>query len=600
MPAGEVRPAAPRILVIGGASLDRLGGSEERVAGGAGLYTALAASRLGGDVTLYSPRPRPVPKPLQAAATRLTWIGPDVSAGELPHFTIAYRDGDADYEQADFNAEARLTPAELPDDLSEFDCVHLVPLGDIDRQLAFAATCRDRGAGRLSAGTAADLIEARPGAAQRLLAMTDFLFMNEAEAVLLFGDPGAARARPGQVLFVTRGSAGAAVIMGVQVSSVPAVATNAVDPTGAGDTFCGATLVGIARGEHPALAVRHATALAAAVTRATGPAALLEDSPVPAPEMDGRVIVNSARVQQVADLIDALPDVAAFDFTGDDLPPAGHAATLDYFFATTAQQFGFWSTESGRYAAPLIAAVDGEARKGAFYLFRAWLRWLRDDPARLTPAGQATLTRDDLADVMRADDGSAPLPALEQHLATARRYGEDMLALGLTPGSLVAAANASASPVGSLLSSLDRIGGYNEDPLRKKSALLAAVLQQRPEKFLGGDAADIPPIVDYHLMRSCLRIGLVDVVDATLAARLEGREVLTEEDEWAVRIAAWRAVRALADSCRRSMGAIDWFFFQSRRRCPEMSEPVCSDCPVDPCCAHRKEMFQPVYRTTFY
>jgi hypothetical protein len=48
------------------------------------------------------------------------------------------------------------------------------------------------------------------------------------------------------------------------------------------------------------------------------------------------------------------------------------------------------------------------------------------------------------------------------------------------------------------------------------------------------------------------------------------------------------------------MGAVDWFFFNSRKRCPEMMEPVCGDCQVDPVCAHRKELFQPVLRTTFY
>ena len=48
------------------------------------------------------------------------------------------------------------------------------------------------------------------------------------------------------------------------------------------------------------------------------------------------------------------------------------------------------------------------------------------------------------------------------------------------------------------------------------------------------------------------------------------------------------------------MGAVDWFFFSARRRCPEMIEPDCPNCPVDPVCAHRKELFQPVRRTSFY
>ena len=50
----------------------------------------------------------------------------------------------------------------------------------------------------------------------------------------------------------------------------------------------------------------------------------------------------------------------------------------------------------------------------------------------------------------------------------------------------------------------------------------------------------------------------------------------------------------------KSMGAVDFYFFGARLRCPEMSEPQCELCSLDPICAKRKELFQPVVRTTFY
>jgi hypothetical protein len=31
-----------------------------------------------------------------------------------------------------------------------------------------------------------------------------------------------------------------------------------------------------------------------------------------------------------------------------------------------------------------------------------------------------------------------------------------------------------------------------------------------------------------------------------------------------------------------------------------MSRPECAQCPLDPVCAHRTGLFQPVHRTTFY
>jgi hypothetical protein len=130
--------------------------------------------------------------------------------------------------------------------------------------------------------------------------------------------------------------------------------------------------------------------------------------------------------------------------------------------------------------------------------------------------------------------------------------------------------------------------------------LLAITLQQRPEAFLREATEDAPPIIDYHVMRSCLRIGLIDVVDAKLAARLEGRMLLSDAEEGAIRSAAFAAIEQLVAMSGKGMGAIDWFLFQARQRCPEMSDPLCGSCAVDPVCAHRKELFQPVRRTSFY
>ena len=67
-----------------------------------------------------------------------------------------------------------------------------------------------------------------------------------------------------------------------------------------------------------------------------------------------------------------------------------------------------------------------------------------------------------------------------------------------------------------------------------------------------------------------------------------------------MRRAAFRAMLALRDQSGRPMAACDYFLFQMRHRCPEMREPDCAQCPADPACAHRKELFQPVLRTTFY
>lgn len=589
-----------KILVIGGASLDRLQGAADLVPGGGGMYTAMAAVRSGAAVTLYAPLPTPMPKPLAPVDQRLNWIGPAIPADELAHFEIHYEQERAIYVVSEFGSEDTLSTAELPADLGEFDVVHIITLGDVRQQLAVLRSCRARGATRISAGTALELIEAHPAVAKAVMAEADILFMNEQEAIRLFGNAAAVRSAAHQVIYVTHGKDGASVIQGSTRTQLPAAAATVQDPTGAGDTFCGATIVGLASGQHPVAAARRAIPLAAEMIGQIGPAALLSNRPPPAAARDARVRVNAGQVARIAGLIAAMEGISEYPFVGPDLPAPGDASALDYFFAVTLQQFGFWTHRDGRYHRPLIATIDAEQCKGAFYFFRAYRRWLVDDPERLSPAAQAQLSKAELLAVLRDDHGNDPVPAVELHLALARSYGSDMLALGQTPATLLAQANRATAPIDALLRRLDQIGGYKEDPLRKKAALLAIILRQRPEAFLADKGDDAPPIVDYHVMRSCLRMGLLDIEDPQLHAQLVSRQLLDDNSEWAVRMAAFDAVQQLVQQSGKSMGAVDWFLFQARQRCPEMSEPDCAACAVDAICAHRKAMFQPVRRTSFY
>ncbi len=592
------------LLVIGGASLDVLhfAGQTAASAGGAGLYTAAAAARAGAATAMFAPRPDPAPPSLAPAIERVDWFGPLVPPDELPHFEIAhYGEGRAELVNARWGAEARLSPDDLPADLSGYPLIHITALGTTQRQIDFVQACRQRGARRISAGTYGRAVYGDTDAVQRLFEAADIFFMNENEANGLFGAAEQARTAPGKLLFVTLGQRGARVIQGDHATAVPGQPAVELDPTGAGDTFCGATLAGLAEGLHPVMAARRAVALAAQMIGAVGPAALWQDGPLPPPAADPRVAVNLEQVQRMAELVAALPEAQPFDFVAPDFPPAGHPAALDYFFSATLQQFSFWEAAAGRYGRPLLAPIDGALRKGSDYLWRAWLRPLADDGAFYGPARQAGLSEAELARVLRADDGAMPMPAFELHLAQAQAYGRDMLALGWTPQELVAQANGAGRPAAALLALLDRVGGYKEDPLRKKAGLLALILAQRPEGWLQPAPDEpFPPVIDYHLMRSCLRTGLVDVLDPALAGTLAERRLIDPAGEWAVRLAAYEAVAALATQSGRSMGAIDWFFFNARRRCPEMSEPECALCAVDPVCAHRKALFQPVLRTVFY
>jgi sugar/nucleoside kinase (ribokinase family) len=619
------------LLVIGGASLDVLhltGGQTVSTAGGAGLYTALAAHSAGVRAGMFAPRAEPMPPQLQPAADRLSWFGPTCSADDLPHFEIAhYGAGRAALVNAVWGSEISLTPDMLPGDLLGARIVHVAALRNTDRQFGFAQTCQSKGA-RVSAGTYGHVCADEPDRVRALIDLSDFFFMNENEATLLFGSVEAARTKPDHILFVTLSARGALVIQGEHVTHVPGLHADEIDPTGAGDTFCGATLAGLLRGEHPVMAARSAVALAAEMIGAIGPARLLGDRPAPSYPIDPRARPVPDQIRRVAELIKHLPEVKAFDFTGDLFPPIDQPHALDFFFAATLQQFSFWETKplnredatlhktAGQanaennllrlYDRPMIATLDGQSLKGSDYLWAAYLRTLQPDPEFCSPARQAALTADELASIFRADDGSNPMPAFELHLQMANAYGRDMLALNWTPADLLRIANETSQPRQTFLSLLDHVSGYKEDPLRKKSMLLALILEQRPESFLRPStslrsAQDAePPVIDYHLMRSCLRIGLVEIHDDDLKRRVIAREELTTDEEWIIRLAAYEAIQQVQQSSGRSMGAVDLFFFGARRRCPEMTEPDCPNCPVDPVCAHRKELFQPILRTTYY
>jgi len=355
------------------------------------------------------------------------------------------------------------------------------------------------------------------------------------------------------------------------------------------------------QGDHPVMAACSAMPLAAQMTEHIGPAALFWSETLPDIPMDSRVTLDESRVELTSQRIASLPEVRPSPFTGPEFPLVGHPLGLDLFFASTLQQFGFWTERDGRYHQPLIAPIDGMDQKGSSYLARTYLRPLADDPGFFTPARQAQLTRGEMLKLFRADDGTDPMPALELHLAQARGYGQDMLALNLTPQGVIDRAQASSKPLQTFLGTLDMIGGYKEDPLRKKSSLLALILNQRPEGFLHfGQDERVSPVIDYHLMRSCLRIGLVEVVEEMLRDKLASRRVLLPAEEWAVRYAAYHAIEQVVARSGKNLGAVDWFFFNARKRCPEMTEPLCQHCQVDPVCAHRKDLFQPVLRTTFY
>jgi hypothetical protein len=94
---------------------------------------------------------------------------------------------------------------------------------------------------------------------------------------------------------------------------------------------------------------------------------------------------------------------------------------------------------------------------------------------------------------------------------------------------------------------------------------------------------------------------MVELADEQLKKQIAERRLLNVDEEWAVRLAVYRAQEEVARQSGKTIGAVDWFFFNYMRSiCLEMSEPLCPQCALTEVCAKRKHLFQPVIRTTFY
>ena len=117
-----------------------------------------------------------------------------------------------------------------------------------------------------------------------LLAVVDVLVVNEHEAAMLAPAGDVAALAP--VVIVTLGAAGAVLYRaGAEEARVPAPRVEAVDATGAGDSFCGALAAALAAGD----------SLAASLTFAVTAASLSVQRPGAVPSIPFRVEIDAHR-----------------------------------------------------------------------------------------------------------------------------------------------------------------------------------------------------------------------------------------------------------------------------------------------------------------
>ncbi|WP_348789820.1 ribokinase [Leifsonia sp. NPDC080035] len=278
-----------RILVVGSLNADLVvrterfpragetvsGGDLSIGAGGKGANQAVAAGRLGGDVSLVGAVGADANGELLRAA--VSDAGVDIA-------TVSVRDGvatgtalitvAADGENTivvSAGANATLAPADLTDDALAGAAVLGLCLE------VPVATVRDAAERGRAAGVTVLLNPSPFGPAARELApLADVLLVNEGEAEALLGvvegavasDPSAVRdgfaALGVRRAVVTRGGDGCLVVDGdAEPAHIPAVRITPVDTTGAGDAFMGALLLRLADGDDLLAAARFAAGVGA-------------------------------------------------------------------------------------------------------------------------------------------------------------------------------------------------------------------------------------------------------------------------------------------------------------------------------------------------
>lgn len=333
----------------------------------------------------------------------------------------------------------------------------------------------------------------------------------------------------------------------------------------------------------------------------------------PKPRVDQRM------VKEFAALIKKLPAPAPlnfYSFTGADgkeivasdmYPPKDAPWAIDLFFLVCLHQYGFWHDDGEHYMGPLVGKFRGKDAKGSDLLWKLFRKAAEKDPDVLTPRRLAEISEGEWRTIMSDYRGPVDLLVTEERIKLTRAYGRYWAYSCLSdsePRGLVDHSNKTASPLATFLSALtDRefgVPGFKEDPLKKKALLLVMALVNRPEKFMVPEKDFVwDPIVDYHLMRLALRIGLVTLPNDWHGPNID-RRLISPAREAEVRKAVYRALKKVIVLSGRTMAEVDVLLWFGRKFCPEMSMPDCDQCTFNYVCAKRVEFFQPVFRTTYY
>ena len=277
------------LLCIGNLTIDeavRPDGKRNESLGGDAIFAALAARHAGASISWLAPVGHDFPEAMRA---RLTACGLETSAQPqrpLPTVrnVVTYdRGGGRSWHllhgQEHFEAMSA-RPTDVAADMLAARGVLVLGMG-LTSQLDLLAWLRGRTEATVYLDVEEDGIVGREDEVLAALPACDVFLPSEIEACRLtdLDDPTAAAVRLAEagpsVVVVKLAERGAVVVAGGPPKHVPVSPLDAVDPTGAGDAFCGGFAAAHLRGESPVDAVAIGAAEAAIAISAFGVDALL-------------------------------------------------------------------------------------------------------------------------------------------------------------------------------------------------------------------------------------------------------------------------------------------------------------------------------------
>jgi len=228
----------------------------------------------------------------------------------------------------------------------------------------------------------------------------------------------------------------------------------------------------------------------------------------------------------------------------------------------------------------LEGIVDGRHSRGWDYLFQKCEEVARSNAVVLTADYWAKLTPQALEAIFRDEQFGSRLTDLSARAALINDLGRVMAkhSWKIADEIYAAAGGRIATGQPNLVELLSEFHAYR-DPVRKKTYFYLALMRNAGVwKYQDSDQLGAP--VDYHEVRGHLRIGTVEIRDASLYSKIFHRLEVTAEEDISIRQAVHEALMFLsAQSGLQNPSQLHYLFWNIFRSCCTRENPHCYSCP---------------------